>query len=160
MCGGCGSGRVRGPWEDVVAGRGPREVLRRSKVLGGLLHPLRLRVQPWGPAGYVVTTATGGRSTAAGLDDVTAQAARRDGWVDLLATRRCAGLSGAEAVVLLSALVATGTEVRALHGPVTTGAETVRVHGREVTVVSTSGSFSLELAANPPIPSTGRRPTS
>ncbi|GAB3451714.1 hypothetical protein AB1207_02695 [Kineococcus endophyticus] len=79
MCGACGTGRARGPWEDVVAGRGPRELAARTRALQDLLTGLRWRVAPWGVSGYTVTRPTGATFLAPDLDAVT-DAALAAGW--------------------------------------------------------------------------------
>lgn len=79
MCGACGTGRVSGPWEDAVAGRGPRELAARARALQDLLDGLRWRVAPWGVSGYTVTRPTGATFVAPDLDTVTA-AALAAGW--------------------------------------------------------------------------------
>ncbi|MEW1960242.1 hypothetical protein [Kineococcus sp. NPDC059986] len=70
---------MRGPWEDAVAGRGPREVAARARALQGLLAGLRWRVAPWGVSGFTVTRPTGASFVAPDLDTVTA-AALAAGW--------------------------------------------------------------------------------
>ena len=54
MCGACGGGRVRGPWEDAVDGRGPRVLAARAEALQRLLAPWAWRVRPWSVSGYAV----------------------------------------------------------------------------------------------------------
>ncbi|GAA0307746.1 hypothetical protein [Kineococcus aurantiacus] len=97
MCGACGTGRARGPWEDAVAGRGPRELAARARALEALLAGLRWRVRPWGASGFTVTRPTGGVLLAPDLDTVTA-AALRAGW-----TPPVAAGSPAQELVLRSA---------------------------------------------------------
>ena len=79
MCGACGSRQVRGPWEDAIAGRGPRELAARAQALEMLLRGLRWRVRPWGASGFTVTRPTGGVLIATDLDTVTS-AAVQAGW--------------------------------------------------------------------------------
>jgi len=63
MCGVCGGGVVRGPWEDAVTPRGPRALAERAAALESLCAPLRWRVRPFGAAGFTVTTPTGAGRT-------------------------------------------------------------------------------------------------
>ena len=77
MCGGCGTGRVAAPWEDVLAGAGPAERAARAAAAGRLLTGRRLRVTPW-RGGYLLATATGATRPVASLDELWA-ATGRDG---------------------------------------------------------------------------------
>jgi len=144
MCGVCGGGVVRGPWEDAVTPRGPRELAERAAALEALCAPLRWRVRPFGAAGFTVATPTGAVRTASGVDDVTAAAVAAGLPTDTSGSAWPDGeaLSAAAAVVRLSALVAAGSDGE-LHGPVPAGADVVHVHGVAVRVVRRDGGFSV-----------------
>ena len=164
MCGACGTGRVRGPWEDAVAGRGPRQLAERARELEAFCAPLRWRVRPFGVAGFTVTTATGACRTADGVDDVTAAAVAAGVPVTGPAGRPDevgeAPLSAAEAVVGLSALVAAGGTGE-LHGPLPDGVDVLLVHGQPVPAVRRGAGFALRRAPSDARTSTraGARPT-
>jgi len=146
MCGACGGGVVRGPWEDAVAPRGPRQLGERAAALESLCAPLRWRVRPFGAAGFTVTTATGAGRTAAGVDDVTAAAVAAGLPVDPPAGAwPDEALSAAAAVVRLSVLVAAGSGAE-LHGPVPAGLVVAHVHGAAVRVVRRDGGFAVRRA--------------
>ena len=74
MCGACGSGTVRAPWETVAHGTGPRALAERAaqaqRLLGGAW-----RVAAFGPAGYTVTAPTGASTVHRDLDGLLAQLA-------------------------------------------------------------------------------------
>ena len=57
MCGACGSGVVRAPWEVALAGGAPADLRRRAEVAAALTEG-RVRVRPWGPAGYLLQPRT------------------------------------------------------------------------------------------------------
>ncbi|PRY12619.1 hypothetical protein [Kineococcus rhizosphaerae] len=97
MCGACGTGQVRAPWE-AAAGSGPRDLLARARALQTLLAGLRWRVAPWGPSGFTVTRPTGGTLVAPDLDTVTA-AALRAGWVPPATTGSSPGDPAADLVL-------------------------------------------------------------
>ncbi|WP_317447240.1 hypothetical protein [Streptomyces collinus] len=67
MCGACGTGTIRSPWEVVLAGDRPADRRRRAtaavQATGG-----RVKVIPWGAAGYLLTPRTGPISTCTNLD--------------------------------------------------------------------------------------------
>ncbi len=67
MCGACGSGVVRAPWEIVSHGTGPRALAARAA------QAQRLLGDPWqvasfGPSGYTVRAATGAMTVHPDLD--------------------------------------------------------------------------------------------
>jgi hypothetical protein len=57
VCGACGSGMVRAPWEVGLAGGSPAAQRRRADVAEHLTGG-RVRVRPWGPAGYLLQPRT------------------------------------------------------------------------------------------------------
>ncbi|MER6473160.1 hypothetical protein [Streptomyces collinus] len=67
MCGACGTPTIRPPWEVVLAGDRPAHRRRRAaaaaRATGG-----RVKVTPWGAAGYLLTPRTGPISTCPTLD--------------------------------------------------------------------------------------------
>ncbi|MFL4906789.1 hypothetical protein ACJ6WF_27255 [Streptomyces sp. MMS24-I2-30] len=71
MCGACGTGTVRPPWEVVLAGDRPADRRRRAaaaaEAAGG-----RVGVAPWGAAGYLVTPRTGPPRHVPDLDRLAA----------------------------------------------------------------------------------------
>jgi hypothetical protein len=73
MCGACGSGRVRAPWEDTVGPPDPGASRRLAAALTRTLAPLRWRVAPWA-GGYTVAGPQGARPPATSLDEVVARA--------------------------------------------------------------------------------------
>jgi hypothetical protein len=102
MCGACGSGRVRAPWEDTVGPPDPGASRRLAAALTRALAPLRWRVTPWA-GGYTLAGPAGALAPAASLDEVVARA--RAARPELL--HRLAGpaddLDLADAVVRVSA---------------------------------------------------------
>lgn len=58
MCGACGSGTIRPPWEVIVAGDRPADRRRRAMAAGQATGG-RIKVSAWGAAGYLVTPMTG-----------------------------------------------------------------------------------------------------
>jgi hypothetical protein len=104
MCGACGSGRVRAPWEDTV---GPRDPATPRRLAAAVTRRVgRWRVAPW-PGGYTVTGPQGALAPAGSVDEVVARA-RRAGVL--------AGTAPGEDLALAEALVAAS--VLALDGPV------------------------------------------
>lgn len=72
MCGACGSGVVRAPWETLSHGTGPRALAARAA------QAQRLLGDPWqvvsfGPAGYTVRSATGATTVHPDLDALLAR---------------------------------------------------------------------------------------
>ncbi|GAA4784517.1 hypothetical protein GCM10023200_17710 [Actinomycetospora chlora] len=104
MCGACGSGRVRAPWEDTVGARDPATSRRLAAALTGRLR--RWRVAPWA-GGYTVAAPQGALAPARSIDEVVARG--RDAGV-------LAGAAPGEDLALAEALVAAS--VLALDGPV------------------------------------------
>jgi len=85
MCGACGSGRVRPPWEDTVGPPDPGASRRLAAALTRALAPLRWRVTPWA-GGYTVAGPQGALPPATSLDEVVAGArAARPGLLHRLA---------------------------------------------------------------------------
>ena len=67
MCGACGSGTVRAPWEVAAHGAGPRPLAARAAEAQALLgRPWR--VSAFGPAGYTVHAPTGSVTVHRDLD--------------------------------------------------------------------------------------------
>ena len=163
MCGACGGGRVRGPWEDAVDGRGPRVLAARADALQRLLAPWGWRVRPWGVSGYAVQHPTRGLAVAEGVDGVTANAATHspEGLRLLVTGAATDALSAADAVVLVSAAVAAGVPDVVLRGP---HAHEVVVHGRSVPVLplrpGPPGAFAVSLGAPTSTPGPAGRATS
>jgi hypothetical protein len=58
MCGACGSGLIRPPWEAILAGDRPADRRRRAMAAGQATGG-RVKVSAWGAAGYVATPRTG-----------------------------------------------------------------------------------------------------
>lgn len=71
MCGACGSGVVRAPWEVGLAGGSPADLRRRAQVAEDLAGG-RVRVRPWGPAGYLLQPRTSPARAVASLDPLAA----------------------------------------------------------------------------------------
>ena len=71
MCGACGSGVVRAPWEVALAGGAPADLRRRADVAAALAEG-RVRVRPWGPAGYLLQPRTAPVQAVASLEPLAA----------------------------------------------------------------------------------------
>src|ERR671934_3150449 len=71
MCGACGTGTVRPPWEVVMAGDRPADRRRRATAAGQATGG-RVKVSPWGAAGYLVTPRTGPPRALPDLDHLAA----------------------------------------------------------------------------------------
>ncbi len=71
MCGACGSGVVRAPWEVALAGGAPADLRRRAEVAAALTEG-RVRVRPWGPAGYLLQPRTAPVQAVASLGPLAA----------------------------------------------------------------------------------------
>jgi hypothetical protein len=98
MCGACGSGRVRAPWEDTVGPPDPGASRRFAAALTRALAPLRWRVASWA-GGYTVAGPAGALPPATSVDEVVARArAARPGLLHPLA-RPADDLGLADAVV-------------------------------------------------------------
>lgn len=124
MCGACGSGRVRAPWEDAVEAPGPAVRRRRAAALTRLLAPGRRRVEAWA-TGFVVHGAVGPPVHAADVDAVVALAGRHR---PLPAPAPAVGGDAAEAVVRASVAAWLDGSAR-LHGPGVEHAVRVLAHG-------------------------------
>jgi hypothetical protein len=122
MCGACGSGRVRAPWEDTVGPRDPGTSRRLAAALTRRLR--RWRIAPW-PGGYTVAGPQGALAPAGSVDEVVARA--RDAGV--LAVDEVVGtdLDLAEALVRASVLALDGAVVRP--GPDPGAPRRLRAHG-------------------------------
>jgi len=73
MCGACGSGRVRAPWEDTVGPHDPGASRRLAAALTRCLVPWRWRVASWA-GGYTVSGPQGALAPAGSVDEVVARA--------------------------------------------------------------------------------------
>lgn len=73
MCGACGSGRVRAPWEDTLGPPDPGAARRRAAALTRWLGPWRWRVATWA-GGYTVTGPHGALPPAGCVDEIVARA--------------------------------------------------------------------------------------
>ena len=71
MCGACGSGVVRAPWEVELAGGAAADLRRRADVASALTEG-RVRVRPWGPAGYLLQPRTAPVQAVASLEALAA----------------------------------------------------------------------------------------
>lgn len=71
MCGACGTGTVRPPWEVIVAGNRPADRRRRAAAAGQATGG-RLKVRPWGAAGYLLSPRTGPMRTFPSLQPLAA----------------------------------------------------------------------------------------
>ena len=80
MCGACGSGTVRAPWEVRAHGGSPRDLAARAAQAQQLLGR-RATVTPFGPAGFTLRTPTGRTTVHRDLDDLVT------GMLDLAADR-------------------------------------------------------------------------
>jgi hypothetical protein len=67
MCGACGTATIRPPWEVVLAGDRPAHRRRRAAAAAGATGG-RVKVVPWGAAGYLLTPRTGPISACPTLD--------------------------------------------------------------------------------------------
>ena len=91
MCGACGSGVVRAPWEVTLAGGAPADLRRRADVAAALTGG-RVHVRPWGPAGYLLQPRTAPVRAVASLEPLAAALHRhlRPGLPDCTACRHAA----------------------------------------------------------------------
>jgi hypothetical protein len=71
VCGACGSGVVRAPWEVALAGGAAADLRRRADVAAALTEG-RVRVRPWGPAGYLLQPRTAPVQAVASLEPLAA----------------------------------------------------------------------------------------
>lgn len=71
MCGACGSGIAVPPWEVITHGGTRRDLAQRARE-AELLSAARLRVSPFGHAGYQSTTRTGRAAVHPNLDSLLA----------------------------------------------------------------------------------------
>lgn len=69
MCGACGSGTVRAPWETREHGSTPAHLAARAAQAQELVGRQAV-VRPFGPAGYTVSTGTGVVTVHRDLDDL------------------------------------------------------------------------------------------
>jgi hypothetical protein len=71
MCGACGTGTIRPPWEVILAGDRPADRRRRANAAGQAAGQ-RVKVSPWGAAGYLLAPRTGPIRSFPGLDSLAA----------------------------------------------------------------------------------------
>ncbi|WP_433024820.1 hypothetical protein [Actinomycetospora sp. CA-053990] len=140
MCGACGSGRVRAPWEDTLGPPDPGAARRRAAALTRWLAPWRWTVGAWA-GGYTLAGPHGALAPATGIDEVIdrARAARPDA---LRRRFRAAteddadtGLALAEAVVRVSVATLYGGGPLVLTGPDPGARRRLRVRGGDLDVV-------------------------
>lgn len=98
MCGACGSGRVRAPWEDTVGPPDPGASRRLADALTRALAPWRWRIVPWA-GGYTVTGPQGALASAHSVDEIVARARAARPGTPPVDTAPADGLALAEAVV-------------------------------------------------------------
>ena len=137
MCGACGSGRVRAPWEDLVGAPGPRGPSRRAVALTRRLGPWRWRIGTWS-GGYTISGPHGALSPASSVDEVVARA--RAARPDALSAGPGDGLDLADAVVRASIMAGAGCGGIVLAGPDPGDRRRVLAHGDvEIEVVPRTG---------------------
>jgi hypothetical protein len=128
MCGACGSGRVRAPWEDTVGPHDPGATRRLAAALTRALAPLRWSVAPWS-GGYTVTGPHGALAPATSVDEVVARArAARAELLPRLAGP-ADGLELADALVRTSAAALVRGDPLVLAGPHPGGPRRLVAHG-------------------------------
>lgn len=71
MCGACGTGLASPPWEVIAHGGTARDLRERARE-AEMLCGGRLRVRPFGPAGYQTTGRTGRVTVHGSLDGLVA----------------------------------------------------------------------------------------
>lgn len=69
MCGACGTGLARPPWEVHAHGGSQRDLAKRAAEAERLCEG-KLRIRPYGPAGYQTTTRTGATHIHKDLDEL------------------------------------------------------------------------------------------
>jgi hypothetical protein len=142
MCGACGSGRVRAPWEDTLGPPDPGAARRRAAALTRWLAPWRWTVGAWA-GGYTLAGPHGTLAPATGIDEVIdrARAARPDALHRRLREATDddadadARLDLAEAVVLVSVAALYGDGPLVLTGPDPGAPRRLRVRGGDLDVV-------------------------
>jgi hypothetical protein len=131
MCGACGSGRVRAPWEDTLGPPDPGAARRRAAALTRWLAPRRWRVTAWA-GGYTVAGPTGPLPPAGSVDEIVARA--RWGAGDIGDTDL------ADAIVRVSVAALVDGEPLVLAGPDPGAPRRLLVHGEvPLDVVPTAG---------------------
>ena len=120
MCGACGSGRVRAPWEDTLGPADPGAARRRAAALSRWLAPRRWRVAAW-DGGYTVVGPVGALPPAGCVDEIVARARP--------VTVPEVGPSLADAIVHLSVAAFVHREPMVLCGPEPGPARRFLVHG-------------------------------
>lgn len=78
MCGACGSGPAVPPWEVIAYGGTRRALAERAREAEPLSSP-RLRVRPFGPAGYTSTSRKGRATVHPNLDSLLSTMIRECG---------------------------------------------------------------------------------
>lgn len=121
MCGACGSGRVRAPWEDTLGPPDPGAARRRAAALTRWLAPRRWTVAAWA-GGYTVTGPHGALPPAGCVDEIVARAGGTPAAVD--------GDTLADAVVRLSVAALHDDTPIVLTGPEPGPARRLLAHGR------------------------------
>ncbi|GAA4859704.1 hypothetical protein [Actinomycetospora straminea] len=105
MCGACGSGRVRAPWEDTVGPPDRAAPRRFAAALTRALGPWRWRVAPWA-GGYTVSGPQGALPPAHSVDEIVARARAARPGTPLVDTAPADGLALADAVVRVAVTAA------------------------------------------------------
>lgn len=128
MCGACGSGRVRAPWEDTLGPPDPGASRRLAAALTRWLAPRRWRVAPWA-GGYTLTGPCGALPPAGCVDEIVARIGPTvDVTVDDAVDVAVDGTL-ADAVVHVSVAAFVHREPMVLAGPDPGPARRVLVHG-------------------------------
>ncbi|MDD7937604.1 hypothetical protein PHK61_04115 [Actinomycetospora lutea] len=120
MCGACGSGRVRAPWEDTLGPPDPGAARRRAAALTRWLAPRRWRVAAWA-GGYTVAGPHGALPPAGCVDEIVARAGGTPPVID--------GDTLADAIVRLSVAAFHDASPLVLAGPDPGAPRRLLVHG-------------------------------
>jgi hypothetical protein len=139
MCGACGSGRVRAPWEDTVGPHDPGAARRLAAALTRWLEPWRWRVAAWA-GGYTLAGPQGALAPAGGVDEVVERARAARPELPGLLAGPADDLDLADAVVRVSVTALYRDGPLLLVGPDPGAPRRVRAHGRvPVDVVPRAG---------------------